>query len=173
MTTERVCLGAIAGAFGVQGEVRLKSFCAEPTAIADYGALTTEDGKTSYKITLTRPVAGGLGARLSGVRTREEAEGLRGVQLFADRARLPALADDEFYHADLIGLEARDTGGAVLGRVLAVVNHGAGDILEITGPGAAGSLMIPFTRAAVPTVDLKLGRIVVDPPEGLLDLPEG
>lgn len=173
MTTERVCLGAIAGAFGVQGEVRLKSFCAEPTAIADYGALTTEDGKTSYKITLTRPVAGGLGARLSGVRTREEAEGLRGVQLFADRARLPALADDEFYHADLIGLEARDTGGAVLGRVLAVVNHGAGDILEITGRGAAGSLMIPFTRAAVPTVDLKLGRIVVDPPEGLLDLPEG
>lgn len=171
MTTDRVCLGAIAGAFGVQGEVRLKSFCAEPTAIADYGPLFTEDGKTSYRITLTRPVSGGLGARLSGVGTREEAEALRGVQLFADRARLPPLGDDEFYHADLIGLEVRDTGGKPLGRVLAVNNHGAGDILEISGAGAP--LMIPFTRAAVPTVDLRLGRLVVDLPEGLGDKPEG
>lgn len=171
MTTDRVCLGAIAGAFGVQGEVRLKSFCAEPSAIADYGPLFTEDGKTSYRITLTRPVAGGLGARLSGVRTREEAEGLRGVQLYADRARLPALGDDEFYHADLIGLEVRDTGGKLLGRVLTVNNHGAGDILEISG--GTGPLLVPFTRAAVPTVDLTLGRIVVDLPEGLGEEPQG
>lgn len=171
MTTDRVCLGAIAGAFGVQGEVRLKSFCAEPTAIAGYGPLFTEDGKTSYRITLTRPVSGGLGARLSGVRTREEAEALRGVQLFADRARLPALEEDEYYHADLIGLEVRDTGGKLLGRVLSVNNHGAGDILEVSGP--TGPVLIPFTRAAVPTVDLKLGRLVVDLLEGLEDGPEG
>ncbi len=169
MMTERVCVGAIAGAFGVQGEVRLKSFCAEPTAIAGYGPLFTEDGKTSYKITLTRPVAGGLGARLVGVKTKEEADALRGVQLYVDRARLPHLPDDEYYHADLIGLDVRDTGGVLLGRVLSVNNHGAGDILEISGPGTKGPLMLPFTRAAVPTVDLASGRIVVDLPEGLLE----
>ena len=171
MTTDRICVGAIAGAFGVQGEVRLKSFCAEPSAIADYGPLYSEDGKTTYKITLTRPVAGGLGARMSGVKTKEEADALRGVQLFADRARLPSLPDDEFYHADLIGLEVRDTGGTVLGRVLSVNNHGAGDILEFSGPGTRGARMIPFTREIVPTVDLASGRLIVDLPEGLLDDP--
>lgn len=169
MTTDRICVGAIAGAFGVMGEVRLKSFCAEPTAIADYGVLYTEDGKTSYKITLTRPVAGGLGARVTGIKTKEEADALKGTQLYVDRARLPHLPDDEFYHADLIGLEVRDTGGVVLGKVLSVNNHGAGDILEINGPGTKGALMIPFTRAAVPTVDLASGRIIVDLPEGLIE----
>ncbi len=164
---DRICVGAIAGAFGVAGEVRLKSYCAEPTAIADYGALFTEDGSRSFKITLTRPVAGGLGARLTGIRTKEEADALKGVQLYADRARLPRLPDDEFYHADLIGLEVRDTGGAVLGTLRAIHNHGAGDILEVFGPGRKTALMVPFTLAAVPTVDLATGRIIVDLPEGL------
>lgn len=171
MMTDRICVGAIAGAFGVMGEVRLKSFCAEPTALADYGPLFTEDGKTSYKITLTRPVSGGLGARVTGIKTKEEADALRGVQLYVDRARLPNLPDDEYYHADLIGLEVRDTGGAVLGKVLAVNNHGAGDILEISGPGTKGPLMVPFTLVAVPTVDLTLRRVVVDLPEGLTEEP--
>ncbi len=162
-------MGAIAGAFGVMGEVRLKSFCAEPSAIADYGPLYSEDGKTTYKVTLTRPVAGGLGARLTGVKTKEEADALRGVQLYVDRARLPNLPDDEFYHSDLIGLEVRDIGGAVLGRVLGVTNHGAGDILEISGPGTKGPLMLPFTLAIVPTVDLTAGRLIVDLPEGVMD----
>jgi 16S rRNA processing protein RimM len=166
-TAERICVGAIAGAFGVAGELRLKSYCAEPTAIADYGPLFTEDGSRSFRVTLTRPVAGGLGARLTGVKTKEEADALKGVQLYADRARLPRLPDDEFYHADLIGLEVRDTGGAVLGTLRAIHNHGAGDILEIFGPGRKTALMVPFTLAAVPTVDLASGRIVVDLPEGL------
>ncbi|MCE6950024.1 ribosome maturation factor RimM [Cereibacter sphaeroides] len=165
--TDRVCVGSIAGAFGVKGEVRLKSFCAEPTDIASYGALFTEDGSRSFRITLTRPVAGGLGARLSGVATKEEADALRGTGLYADRERLPSLGDDEFYHADLIGLEVRDTGGALIGRVHAVHNHGAGDILEITGGALREPLLLPFTRAVVPTVDLAAGRIVADPPEGL------
>ena len=169
MMTDRICVGAIAGAFGVMGEVRLKSFCAEPTSLADYGPLFTEDGKTSYKITLTRPVSGGLGARVTGIKTKEEADALRGVQLYVDRARLPNLPDDEYYHADLIGLEVRDTGGAVLGKVLAVNNPGAGDILEISGPGTKGPLMVPFTLVAVPTVDLTLRRVVVDLPEGLTE----
>lgn len=165
--SERICVGSIAGAFGVRGEVRLKSYCAEPTAIADYGLLHTKDGARSFKVTLTRPVAGGLGARISGVETKEQADALRGVELYADRDRLPHLPDDEFYHADLIGLEVRDTGGVLLGRVASVVNYGAGDILEVTGEGRRASLMLPFTRAVVPTVDLAAGRIVADPPEGL------
>lgn len=164
--TDRICVGAIAGAFGVQGEVRLKSFCAEPTAIADYGPLYTEDGTRSFKVRLTRPLSGGLGARLSGVATKEEADALKGTNLYADRARLPSLPDDEFYHADLIGLEVRDTGGAVLGRVAAVHNHGAGDILEI-GAGPRAGLLLPFTLANVPTVDLAAGCVIVDLPEGL------
>jgi 16S rRNA processing protein RimM len=164
---ERVCVGAIAGSFGVKGEVRLKSFCTEPADIAAYGPLWTEDGRRSFTVTLTRPVAGGLGARLSGVATKEEADALRGTGLYADRARLPSLGDDEFYHADLIGLEVRDTGGAVLGTVRAVHNHGAGDLLEVLGPGMKAALLLPFTRAVVPTVDLAAGRIVADLPEGL------
>ena len=155
-----ICVGAIAGSYGVAGEARIKSFCAEPSAIGDYGPLYSEDGSRSFAITLTRPVTGGFGARIAGVATKEQADDLRGVSLFAPRAVLPALPDDEFYYADLIGLDVVDTGGAALGKVAAVHNHGAGDILEV---GAQG-LLIPFTRAAVPTVDLAAKRVVVDLP---------
>lgn len=160
------CVGAIAGGFGVQGEVRLKSFCADPEAIAGYGPLVTEDGR-SFTLRITRPVNGAFAARLSGVATREQAEALKGTRLYAPRDRLPALPEDEFYHADLIGLAVFDTGGAPLGTVRAVQDHGAGDILEIQRPGGT-ELLLPFTRAAVPTVDLAARRIVADPPEGLL-----
>lgn len=162
MAGPRVCVGAIAGAFGVRGEVRLKSFCADPAAIATYGPLWTEDGGRSFAISLTGSVPQGFSARLSGVAGREAAEALRGVRLYADRARLPATGEDEFYHADLIGLPVQDTGGAVLGRVRAVMNHGASDILEVEGP--AGVILLPFTHAVVPTVDLGRGVIVADPP---------
>ncbi|MDO5606066.1 MAG: ribosome maturation factor RimM [Paracoccus sp. (in: a-proteobacteria)] len=159
--SDRICVGAIAGAFGVHGEVRLKSFTADPAAIAAYGPLATEDGGRSFDVTLTRPVTGGMGARLSGVETREQAEALRGLTLWAPRAALPSLPDDEFYHTDLIGLEVFDPGGRLLGRVRAIYDHGAGDILEIA---ATPPLLLPFTRAVVPTVDLAAGRIIADPP---------
>ena len=162
----RICVGAVAGSFGVAGEVRLKSFCAEPEAIADYGPLYTEDGLRSFTIKLTRPVAGGLGARMSGVLTKEQADALKGVSLYVDRTRLPSLPDDEYYHSDLIGLEVRDTGGVVLGQVTAMHNHGAGDLMEVGGPGRK-VVLVPFTLAVVPTVDLASGRVVVDMPEGL------
>jgi 16S rRNA processing protein RimM len=162
-----ICIGSIAGSYGVQGEVRLKSFCAEPADIASYGPLFSEDGVRSYAVTLTRPVTGGYGARLSGVVTKEQADALRGTALFVDRAKLPSLPDDEFYHADLIGLAVHDTGGAVMGRVSAVHNHGAGDLLEVQPEGPKAALLLPFTRAIVPTVDLKARRVIVDVPDGL------
>ncbi len=168
MSDARVCVGAIAGAFGVQGEVRLKSFTADPKAIADYAPLWTEDGAQSFTVEITRPVKSGFAARLGGITTKEAADALRGTRLFAERDALPSLPDDEFYHADLIGLTVVDTGGQEIGRVTAVHNHGAGDLLEISGPGLKAPVLLPFTQAAVPTVDLGVGRIVADPPEGLL-----
>lgn len=155
-----VCVAALAGAFGVQGEVRLKSFCAEPSDVGGYGPLFTEDGSRSFKVKLTRPIPGGFGARLSGVATKEEADALKGTRLYVERSRLPKLPDDEFYHADLIGLQAVDPGGKALGKVAAVLNHGAGDILELTG-----GRLVPFTLAVVPTVDLAAGRLVIDLPD--------
>jgi len=168
MGKDRVCVGAIAGAFGVRGEVRLKSFCAEPEAIAAYAPLFTEDGARQFDVTLRGAIPNGLAARLTGIGTREEAEALRGTRLYADREKLPSLTDDEFYHADLIGLEVLDTGGTLIGKVSAVLNHGAGDLLEVQRKGAPG-VLLPFTRAAVPTIDLAMGRIIADPPEGLLE----
>lgn len=167
MAADRICVGAIAGAFGVKGEVRLKSFCAQPEAIAAYAPLWTRDGTRSFSVRLTRGTGGALTARLSGVATREEAEALKGIELYADRDRLPNLPDDEFYYNDLIGLEVLDTSGRVLGRVRAVHNHGAGDFLEVSA--ASGTVLLPFTRTAVPTVDLTAGRIIADPPGDIGD----
>lgn len=169
MTDQRICVGAIAGAYGVRGEVRLKSFCADQRAISDYGPLQSEDGSRQFTIVLGAAVAQGFAARLSGVNTREQAEALRGMRLFADRARLPNLPDDEFYHTDLIGLAVHDTGGALLGKVKAVLNHGASDLLEVARPAGGGVFLLPFTQVIVPTVDVQAGRIVADPPEGLLE----
>ncbi|MEM8731081.1 MAG: ribosome maturation factor RimM [Pseudomonadota bacterium] len=165
--SERICVGAIAGSYGVRGEVRLKSFCAAPEDIATYGPLSTEDESQSYSIRLGRPVKNGFSARLGGVTSKEQADALKGTRLYVARDRLPDLPDDEYYHTDLIGMEVFDTGGTRLGRVKSVLNHGASDLLEIHGPGLKSTVLLPFTQAAVPTVDLAGGRIVADPPDGL------
>ena len=166
---DHICIGAIAGAFGVNGEVRLKSFTAEPGDLASYSPVTTEDGARSFDITITRDIKGGFAARLSGVTSKEAADALRGTRLYVPRDRLPSLPDDEFYHADLIGLDVIDTGGAALGRVKAVLNHGATDLLELIVPGQSRTVLLPFTQACVPTVDLRARRIIADPPEGTFD----
>ena len=167
--SENVCVGAIAGSFGVKGEVRLKSFCAEPDAVATYGPLTSEDGATSWDVRITRPVKNGFAARLTGVGTKEAADALRGVRLYAPREKLPTLVDDEYYYTDLIGLIVFDTGGTEIGRVKSVLNHGAGDLLEISGKGLRQPVLLPFTQASVPTVDIASGRIIADPPDGLFE----
>lgn len=168
MTKSRICVGAIMGAFGTRGEVRLKSFTAEPADVATYAPITSEDGTQEYTIKITRPVKGGFAARVGGVRYRDEAEALRGVRLFVPREALPSLPDDEFYHSDLMGLDVFDTGGAKIGKVKAVQDFGATDILEVQRPGAP-DVLVPFTAEVVPTVDLTARRLILDPPEGLLD----
>ena len=167
MSEDRICVGAFAGSFGVHGEVRVKSFCAEPEDIQTYGPLWTEDGTRSFTLPLTRAVKTGFAADVDGITTKEQADALKGVRLYADRDALPSLPDDEFYHADLIGLTVYDTGGTELGIVRSVMDHGAGDLLEIHGPALKTTVLLPFTKACVPTVDLAGGRIIADPPEGL------
>ena len=109
-------------------------------------------------------------ARVAGVASRDAAEALRGLRLYVARAALPPPEEEEFYHADLEGLRAEFADGRDFGRVRRVVNYGAGDVLEIEREGE--SALVPFTRAAVPVVDIAGGRLVVDPPEGLFDEPE-
>jgi 16S rRNA processing protein RimM len=163
-----ICVGAIAGSYGVRGELRVKSYCAVPEDIESYRPLWTEDGSRSFALALLRPIKNGFAARIAEVSTKEEADALRGTALYAERDQLPSLPDDEFYHADLIGLAVHDTGGALLGKVKTVQNHGADDLLEVQLDGTSATVLLPFTRAAVPTVDLTAGRIVADPPLGVL-----
>jgi 16S rRNA processing protein RimM len=168
MSDERVCIGVVVGSFGVRGDVRVKSFCANPEDIETYSPLLSEDGQKSYPITLNGAVKHGFSARLGDVATKEQADAMHGVRLFTTRDRLPSLPDDEYYYTDLIGLKVLDTGGAEIGLVKDVLNHGAGDLLEVHGPALKASVLLPFTLASVPTVDLAAGRIIVDPPDGLL-----
>ncbi len=167
MADDRVIVGALGGAFGVQGEVRLKSFCADPAAIADYVPLFSEDGRSFDQVVITGQLKNAFSARVSGIVTKEDADALRNLTLYADRNAMPPADDDEYYYADLIGLPVLDAGGTTLGTVKTVMDHGAGDLLEITLPGSSETVLLPFTQAAVPTVDLAAGKIVADPPEGL------
>ncbi len=165
--SRRICVGVITGAHGVRGAVRIKSFTAEPGDVARYGALDDESGERRFKLRLIGSAKGVVIAKLAGIEDRDRAEALRGLRLYLSRDALPPPGEEEYYHADLIGLEAALTDGSLLGRVCAVHDFGAGDTLEIErakGP----PVMVPFTRAVVPTVDLAGGRLVVDPPPGLL-----
>ncbi len=165
--SDLICVGSIGGAFGVKGEVRLKSFTADPLAILDYAPLVTEDGSRDFDLVLTGQTKNGLTARMTGIVSKEDADALKGVKLFAPRDRLPETEDDEYYYADLVGLTVFDTGGTALGTVKSVQNHGASDLLEIKLPTTSATVLLPFTKAAVPTVDIATGRIVADPPSGV------
>ena len=166
--TEMICVGAIAGSYGVRGELRVKSYCAVPEDIETYTPLWSEDRSRQFALAILHPIKNGFAARITDVSTKEEADALRGTALYADRDQLPSLPDDEFYHADLIGLSVYDTGGVLLGTVKTVRNHGADDLLELQLAGTSATTFLPFTKAAVPTVDLASGRIVADPPHGVL-----
>ena len=152
----------------MRGAVRVKSFTADPEDVARYGPLEDESGERRFSLRLVGSAKGVVIARLAGVADRDRAEGLRGLRLYLARAALPPTAAEEYYHADLIGLEAALADGTALGQVRAVHDFGAGDTLEIARPEGPPA-MVPFTRAIVPIVDLAGGRLVLDPPPGLID----
>ena len=160
--SERIRVARIGAAHGVRGEVRLWSFTQEPLAVAGYGPLETEDGKQQFAIESVRPAKNFLVARLAGVHDRNAAEKLTNIDLFVPRERLPAIdEEDTYYHADLVGLAAVTADGKAVGTVNALHNFGAGDIIEIAPAGGGLTLMLPFTEAVVPEVDIKAKRIVV------------
>lgn len=169
MSDTMVLVGAIAGAFGVKGEVRLKSFTSEPEDIASYGPLFTEDGSQSFQVRLSGRLKNALSARLSGISSKEQADRMKGMKLFVPREAFPQLPDDEFYHADLIGLSVYDTGGGEIGAVKAVLNHGATDLLELRLTAFNETALLPFTRDYVPTVDMVARKLIIDPPNGLIE----
>jgi 16S rRNA processing protein RimM len=167
MPGKRICVGEITGAHGIRGEVKLKSFTADPLAVRNYAPLESEDGTGRFVIEELHPAKGHFVARLSGVEDRASAERLAHVRLFVARDVMPAPAADEFYHADLIGLRAVTTTGEEIATVTAVHDFGAGAILELQrkgGEAGGATIMVPFTDAFVPHVDIAAGRIVVAPP---------
>jgi 16S rRNA processing protein RimM len=163
----RVCVGVVTGAHGVRGAVRVKSFTAEAGDVAAYGPVEDESGMRRFTLRVVGAAKGVLIAQIAGVEDRNAAEALRGLRLYLSREALPPPGEEEYYHADLIGLAAALADGTPVGRVRAVHDFGAGDTLEIDR--AQGQpVMVPFTRAVVPVVDLEGGRLVLDPPPGLL-----
>ena len=158
-----VCLGAIAGAHGVRGEVRLESFTANPADLTAYGPLSDETGRRHFVLTPRGSARGRLIARIEGIEDRDAAEALKGTRLYVARAALPAPAEEEYYHSDLLGLRCERADGGHFGVVKALYNFGAGDVIEVE-KGDGQRVMLPFTRATVPLVDVGAGRLVVAPP---------
>lgn len=163
MAEDRLCIGVIAGAHGVRGDVRVKSFTADPDSLTAYGPLTDAGGGREFRLSPRGHVRGLLRMRVEGVDSREAAEALAGTELYVDRAALPGLGGGEYYHADLVGLRAEHEDGTEFGTVKALFDFGAGDMLEIALKHG-GAVFLPFTEAAVPLVDIDGGRVVVRPP---------
>ena len=169
--SELICVGAVTGARGIKGDVRIKSFTADPSAIASYGPLYDKTGSHIYVLEITGQAKGQLIGRIEGTPDRTAAEKQRGIQFFVPRDSLPEAVEDEFYLSDLIGLPVEDLEGKSLGTISSVENYGAGDVLEIVGV-ISGGLMLPFTKQAVPRVDIQNGLVVIDPPDGIFDPPD-
>jgi 16S rRNA processing protein RimM len=167
-----ICVARIGAAHGVRGAVKLWTFTEDPFAVKDYGPLTTKDGARQFEVTHVREAKDHLVATLKGIATREDAERLNGIELYIAREKLPDTDENEYYHADLIGLAAVTSAGEPLGRVAAIHNFGAGDIIEIAPPSGS-TMLLPFTNAIVPTVELAGGRVVIELPNEIAgDTPE-
>jgi 16S rRNA processing protein RimM len=164
MSPSQICVARIGAAHGVRGAVKLWIFTEDPLAVKAYGPLVTKDGARQFEVTHAREAKGHLVATLKGIATREEAERLNGVELYIARDKLPATDENEYYHADLIGLDAVNAANEPLGRVIAIHNFGAGDIIEIA-PTHGATMLLPFTNAVVPSVDLAGGRVIIELPD--------
>ena len=161
-----ICVARIGAAHGVRGAVKLWTFTEDPLAVQSYGPLMTKDGARQFEIAGVRAAKDHLVATFKGIATRNDAEKLNGIELYVPREKLPATDDDEYYHADLIGLAAVSAADDPLGRVVAIHNFGAGDIIEIA-PAKGPTMLLPFTNAVVPTVDLAGGRVVIELPQDI------
>ena len=164
MPAAQICIARIGAAHGVRGAVKLWTFTDDPLAVLHYGPLATKDGARHFEVTHAREAKGHLVATLKGIGTREDAERLNGIELYIAREKFPVAGEDEYYHADLIGLAAVNAANEPLGRVIAIHNFGAGDIIEIAPPEGATTLLLPFTNAVVPSVDLAEGRVMIELP---------
>jgi 16S rRNA processing protein RimM len=161
--SQQICVARIGAPHGVRGAVKLWTFTEDPMAVMQYGPLSSKDGGRRFEVATAREAKGHLVAMLKGIATREEAERLNGIELYIPRDKLPATEADEYYHADLIGLAAVNAAFEPIGKVIAIHNFGAGDIIEIAPPQGS-TLLLPFTNAVVPTVDLASGRVVIELP---------
>jgi len=162
-TAGQICVARIGAAHGVRGAVKLWTFTEDPFAVKTYGPLMTKDGARQFEVTSAREAKDHLVATLKGVSTREEAERLNGIELYVAREKLPDTDENEYYHADLIGLAAVNAANEPIGKVIAIHNFGAGDIIEIAPPGGM-TMLLPFTNAVVPSVDVAGGRVVIELP---------
>jgi 16S rRNA processing protein RimM len=162
-----ICIARIGAAHGVRGAVKLWTFTEDPLAVKAYGPLLTKDGARSFEVATAREAKGHLVATLKGIATREDAERLNGLELYVAREKLPATEEDEYYHADLIGLAAVNAASEPIGRVTAIHNFGAGDIIEIA-PAHGATMLLPFTNTVVPSVDLAAGRVVIELPDEIV-----
>jgi 16S rRNA processing protein RimM len=169
-SAKRLCVGIVTGPHGIRGGIRVKSFTADPADLDAYGPVSDETGTRQFAIRVTGMIKGVVLAELEGIRDRNAAEALKGLHLYVDRDQLPPAEEEEFYHADLLGLAARLEDGTELGKVTGLYEFGAGESVEITG-SKGQVIMVPFTKAAVPVVDLVQGLTIV-PPAGLFDKPE-
>src|SRR3979490_1029730 len=161
---DRICIARIGAAHGVRGAVKLWPFTEDPLAVMDYGPLMTKDGARQFEVTHARAAEDRVVATLKGVAAREDAERLNGIELYVAREKLPATDEDEYYHADLIGLAAVNAANEPPGRVIRIHNFAAGDIIEIAPPSGA-TMLLPFTNAVVPSVDVAAGRVVIELPD--------
>ena len=165
-----ICVGQIATAHGVRGLVRLRAFTADPEAIADYGPFCDEAGRETVELTIVGRAKGHFLAEVDGIHDREGAMALRGAKLCVPRDRLPETDDDdEFYHVDLIGLSVITVDDRAFGIITSVEDHGAGDVVEIARESGEPAVVVPFTRRCFPVIEIAAGRVVIDPPAGLLD----
>lgn len=160
----RICVAKVGAAHGVRGEVRLWPFTEDPMSVIDYGSLSTKDGARQFEVVRARIAKDHLVAVIKGITTREDAERINGLELYIDRDKLPETEEGEYYHADLIGLRALDLAGTEIGKVLAIHNFGAGDIIEIA-PLQGATWLLPFSNEVVPTVDLASGHVVIVKPQ--------
>ena len=168
MSSDRVLLGVVAAPHGVRGLVRIKSFTDDPMKVAAYGPLSDEAGKKVYRVEALSAARGAVLARIEGVADRTAAEALRGLRLYVERNALPDAGEREWYEADLIGLAAVGRDGRDWGKVVAFHDFGAGSMMEVSGGSSTTTAMLPFTDEAVPEIDVEGGKVVIDPPAGLL-----